>query len=241
MFRSLRRALRSLRSRFVERNLGAIARSVRLDGLTYLSAEKMERIERSLARVAAEGVPGDFMEFGVALGGSAIVIAERAAAGGRTFHGFDVFGMIPEPTSEKDDQKSKDRYSQIASGKSRGLKGDLYYGYRDDLYSEVVGSFARYHLPVEAGRIELHKGLFEDTVPGVVGDRPIAFAHVDCDWYDPVAFCLRVVGERLAKGGIIVLDDYNDYGGCRTAVEEFIAAHPEFELEIGASAVVRCL
>lgn len=240
MFRSLRRTLRSLRSRFVERHLGEIARSVRLDGLTYLSAEKMERIERNLARVAAEGVPGDFMEFGVALGGSAIVIAERAVADGRVFHGFDVFGMIPEPTSEKDDQKSKDRYGQIASGKSRGLKGDVYYGYRDDLYSEVVASFARYRLPVAPGRIELHKGLFEDTVPGVVSDRPIAFAHIDCDWYDPVAFCLRVVGDRMAKGGIIVLDDYNDYGGCRTAVEEFIASHHEFELEIGASAVLRC-
>ncbi|MDK9695065.1 MAG: TylF/MycF family methyltransferase [Siculibacillus sp.] len=239
MFRSPRRLLRSLRSRFTESHLGAIARSVRLDGLTYLSAEKMERIERSLNLVIGEAIPGDFLEFGVALGGSAIVIADRAAATGRPFHGFDVFGMIPEPTSEKDDQKSKDRYRQIAAGKSRGLKGDVYYGYRRDLYSEVVASFERYRVPVTPGRIELHKGLFEDTVPGVVGDRPIAFAHIDCDWYDPVAFCLRIIGDRLAIGGIVVLDDYNDYGGCRTAVEEFITSHPEFELEIGASAVLR--
>lgn len=241
MFKSLKRAVKSLRSRVVERRLGATARSVRLDGLTYLSAEKMERIEDALAEVETARVPGDFLEFGVAMGGSAIVIAERARADGRTFHGFDVFGMIPPPTSQKDDEKSKERYRQIASGKSRGLRGETYYGYRDDLFSEVRASFARYGLPPTPGSVELHKGLFEDTVPGVVGDRPIAFAHIDCDWYDPVAFCLAVIGDRMAQGGIIVFDDYNDYGGCRTAVEEFVTARPDYGLEIGASAVLRRL
>jgi len=237
----LKRAVRSLRARLVERRLGATARDVRLDGLTYLSAEKMERIESALDQVIAERVPGDFQEFGVAMGGSAIVIAERATADGRAFHGFDVFGMIPPPTSDKDDDKSKERWRLIAAGKSRGLRGDLYYGYRQDLYTEVVASFARYRLPLAPGRVELHKGLFEATVPGVLAGRTIAFAHIDCDWYDPVAFCLAEIAPRLSVGGIVVLDDYNDYGGCRTAVDEFTVAHPDFQLEIGASAVLRRL
>lgn len=241
MFDRLKRSVKSLRSRITERRLGETARSVRLDGLTYLSVEKMERIEQALREVEAAGVPGDFLEFGVALGGSAIVIAERAVADGRTFRGFDVFGMIPEPTSDKDDAKSKERYRQIASGKSRGLRGGVYYGYRSDLFTEVVASFARYGLPPVPGSVELHKGLFEETVPVVLPDpsRPIAFAHIDCDWFDPVAYCLKTVGDRLAVGGIVVLDDYNDYGGCRTAVEEFLATRPDLELEIGPSAAIR--
>lgn len=241
MFDQVKRALGSLRARVFERQLGKTARSVRLEGLTYLSAEKMERIELALAEIDAAAVPGDFHEYGVAMGGSAIVIAERAVAGGRAFHGFDVFGMIPAPTSDRDDDKSKERYRVIAAGKSRGLRGGVYYGYRTELYDEVCASFTRYGLAPAPGSVELHKGLFEDTVPSALGDRPIAFAHIDCDWYDPVAFCLAMIGDRMAKGGIIVFDDYNDYGGCRTAVEEFIAARADYEIEIGASALLRRL
>jgi asparagine synthase (glutamine-hydrolysing) len=51
----------------------------------------------------------------------------------------------------------------------------------------------------------------------------VAFAHIDCDWYAPVEFCLAAVHERLSPGGVIVLDDYNDYGGRRAATDAFVA------------------
>jgi O-methyltransferase len=83
----------------------------------------------------------------------------------------------------------------------------------------------------------LHKGLFETTLPSYNG-APIAFAHIDCDWYDPVRYCLREVGERLSPGGGIILDDYHDYGGCRQATDEFLAANCEFELREGANVLL---
>src|ERR1700722_10234697 len=70
---------------------------------------------------------------GIALGGSGIVIAEIATAGGRNFYGYGVFEMIPSPTSDKDD-KSKQRYQAIASDKSTGIGDDSYYAYRSNLY-----------------------------------------------------------------------------------------------------------
>ena len=39
------------------------------------------------------------------------------ADGGRRFHSFDVFGMIPPPTSEKDGPKSQARYAMIRAGR----------------------------------------------------------------------------------------------------------------------------
>ena len=70
------------------------------------------------------------------------------------------------------------------------------------------------------------------------GER-IAFAHVDCDWYVPVRFCLERIAERLSAGGAIVLDDYHDYAGCRRAADEFMAARPEFSFEDGENVVLR--
>jgi O-methyltransferase len=116
------------------------------------------------------------------------------------------------------------------AGASTGLGGDEYYGYVPDLLGRVSETFERYGVPVDGDRVQLHQGLFEETWPRVADEvGTIAFAHIDCDWYDPVRYCLGVVAPRLATDGIIMLDDYFDYGGCRTAVHEFLEIETGFE------------
>ncbi len=230
----VRRIARRLRNRVGSRHLDPLSRTVLDEGLTYLSPAKLGRIEDVLE--SADDVPGDFAEFGVALGGSAILIADRR--GDRAFHGFDVFAMIPEPTSDKDDDKSRKRFDTIRSGESRGIDGELYYGYRSDLYDEVCRSFADHGMPVGDDDVHLHEGLFEDTWPSA-GVTTLAMAHIDCDWYEPVAYCLDAVDRVLSPGGAVVIDDFHDYGGCRTAVEEFLAAHPDYAFDDGPNPILR--
>lgn len=234
----LRRILSRVRERVAEQGLPPTAQAVRRQRLTYLSPQKLKRLEGTLSAVLNEGTPGDILEFGVALGGSAIILAQHATREGRTFHGFDVFGMIPPPTSDKDDAKSKQRYEVIASGQSKGIRGDTYYGYHQGLFDEVRASFARHGVPVNGKTVILHKGLFAETWPGYDG-QTIAFGHIDCDWYDPVKFCLEHVAGRISPGGVIILDDYHDYGGCRTATAEFLSDRHDFTLEDGANAILR--
>lgn len=220
--------LGGLERRVGEMRLSAIARDVRMRNLTYLSPEKMRMLESTLRRVRREGVPGDFLEFGVALGGSSIIIAFHIGDDAE-FHGYDVFGMIPPPGA-CDDMHSHLRYQEIREGRSAGIGGDTYYGYLDDLYGRVCRSFAEFGLDVDGRRIALHKGAFEDTLDANES-RPVAFAHIDCDWYESVRMCLDAIAHRLSVGACIVLDDYNDYGGCRSAVRDFLAAAPEFKLD----------
>jgi O-methyltransferase len=205
-----------------QRGLSRVARKVRGDGLTYLSPRKLARIEGCLSDVTRQGVPGDFVETGVALGGCAIVIASRLT-GDRRFHGYDVFGMIPPP-SDADPPEVHERYERIASGRSEGIDGGEYYGYRDRLYDDVVAAFAVHGIPVDGHRVQLHRGLFEDTLNP---ERAVAFAHIDCDWHDPVALSLERIYPQLSAGGWLVIDDYYAYGGATSAVDEFRAAHPD--------------
>ena len=227
-----------VKSKLSALRLSALARAVKRHHLTYLSDAKLCRLESALQVVCSSGTDGVFLEFGVALGGSAILIANSAAQMHRPFFGFDVFGLIPPPTSEKDDDKSKERFRTIASGNSSGIGGEIYYGYRSNLYDEVVQAFRRHGLVVDGQRISLVKGLFEDTWHQV-NVREIAFCHIDCDWYDPVKFCLEHAAPRLSSSGIIVLDDYHDYGGCLQATNEFLKAFPEFEFLDGPNVIVR--
>lgn len=227
--------LQRIRRKLDLHSVSPLARQVVAERLTYLSADKLRRLEQAMND--ARAIEGDFVEFGVALGGSAI-LAARAAAPPRRFFGFDVFGMIPEPTSDKDDEKSKSRFEVIRSGRSQGIGGDEYYGYKPDLYEEVTRSFARFGVPVDGERIVLVKGLFEDSWPDA-GIGRIAFAHVDCDWYDPVRFCLAACADKMSPGAVIAIDDYHDYGGARTAVDEFCAAREDFVFEPGSNPFLR--
>lgn len=85
-----------------------------------------------------------------------------------------------EPTSNS-------RYDLIRSGHARGIAGDAYYGYRDDLMSEVVRNFKDTGYPPESNNIALVKGLYQDSLHV---SEPVAFAHIDCDWYESVMTCL---------------------------------------------------
>ena len=203
-----------------------LARRIKDARLTYLSDGKISAIETALADVCRRGVPGAFIECGIALGGSAILIAATMPHG-REFHGYDVFGMIPPPTSEYDDETSRARYKTIESGRSTGIGGDVYYGYIDNLYDRVVDNFARFGLTVDAECIALHRGLFEETLHPPL---PVAFAHIDCDWYDPVKMCLQRIIPQLSSGAYVVLDDYNDYVGCRRATDEILAGRDDLEI-----------
>jgi asparagine synthase (glutamine-hydrolysing) len=209
-----------------EPSLSPIACRVRDARLTYLRDQKLALIEQALRDISRDGVQGSFVECGVALGGSGIIIATLMPEG-REFHGYDVFGMIPPPTSDKDDEKSKARYETIRTGQSQGIGGDPYYGYVEDLYERVIENFARFGQPVDQHRVALHQGLFQDTLQP---SSDIAFAHIDCDWYDPVTLCLDRIVPRLSAGGYVVLDDYNDYGGCRRAVDEFFERGPDVDI-----------
>lgn len=218
--------------------LSNLAKAVKKERLTYLSNQKLRRLEKILKELGSECLPGRYVEFGVALGGSAILIAKAAGEARQSFTGFDVFGMIPPPESAKDDEKSKLRYENIVRGESKGIGDDTYYGYRKDLHGDVVRAFSRHGMTVDGKSVALVKGLFEDTWPAHSAG-PIAFVHIDCDWYDPVRYCLAATADKMTADGVILLDDFRDYGGCRTATNEFLAEHPEFALKDGPNAVLR--
>ena len=104
-------ALRSLVRKSQMAMLPQDARSVLRDRLTYLSPAKISRLTRAVGDVVDRQVPGDILEFGVALGGSSVLLA-RHASPERQFHGFDVFGLIPPPSSAR---TTRSRRSDIKS------------------------------------------------------------------------------------------------------------------------------
>jgi hypothetical protein len=194
-----------------------LLKRIRASKLTYLSDRKLASLANTCSAIEDANLPGMFIEAGCALGGSAILIA-TVKDSKRTFFVYDVFGMIPPPTKE-DTQDVHDRYQTIVEGNSVGIDGDKYYGYQENLYDVVHGNLRRFGIEPEEQSVRLIKGLVQDTMQI---DEPVAFAHVDVDWYEPVMTSLQRIFPRLVEGGSIILDDYHDWGGCRKATDEYL-------------------
>jgi asparagine synthase (glutamine-hydrolysing) len=190
---------------------------IRLRKLTYLSDTKLASLVSTCGSIEDANLPGIFLETGCALGGSAILIASLKTPA-RPLFIYDVFEMIPPPTKE-DTPDVHERYRTIIEGKSEGIDGDKYYGYMENLYETVQSNFESFGINCVEHHVSLIKGLVQDTMKI---NQPVALAHIDVDWYEPVITCLKMIFPYLVAGGSIILDDYHNWGGCRKATDEFL-------------------
>ena len=192
---------------------------VRARNLTYLSHLRLIKLAELCLHYETTGKPGIILETGCALGGSSIVLAS-AKSSNRELHIYDVFGLIPPP-SDRDGADVHQRYETICSGQSKGIGRDLYYGYETDLLSKVFDNFKKAGYPPEQNRIRIVQGLIRHTLSV---DGPVALAHIDVDWHDPVFVSIERIEPWLIEGGTIVFDDYLDWSGCKTAADTYFDA-----------------
>ncbi len=173
-------------------------------------------------------VPGDFVECGVWRGGSAGIMAQVLmkydSSGARNLHLFDSFEGLPEPT-EEDGQQAADYSGGVNSGALKSV-------HQCEAGIEIVRELLLQKLGFPEPRIKFHQGWFQETIP-ILGEEPksIAVLRLDGDWYDSTKVCLDHLYDRVPKGGIIILDDYFAWEGCKKATDEF-RAHGNINEEI---------
>ena len=199
---------------------------LRRNALTYCGRPgKLEVVHECVKRVEAANIPGIMVEAGVAMGGSAIVIAKTKAPQ-RPLRLYDVFEMLPPPAAN-DDAKSHEVYQNFLAGKVSAAVDRNYVGHAKDLLAFTRDNMQRTGVDPEALNIGFVKGLYEDTLHV---DEPVAFAHIDCDWYDSVKLCIERLADRMSAGGIMLFDDYHSFQGCRKAVDEWLPTDPRFRI-----------
>jgi predicted O-methyltransferase YrrM len=201
-------------------------RFLRESGLTYCGRPgKLEIVHQATKLVEDGGVPGLMLEAGVAMGGSAIIIAKTKARE-RELRLYDVFEMLPPP-SANDDERSHEVYRDFLAGKAGSVVDRNYLSHASDLLSFTRENMKRTGVDPDAENIRFVKGLYEDTLRV---DTPVAFAHIDCDWYDSVKLCIGRIADHVSQGGVMLFDDYNSFQGCRKAVDEWLAGDRRFRI-----------
>ncbi len=173
--------------------------------------------EKSSLIYLLEGVlelPGDIVECGVYRGASLRRIAKTAKdrTPEKTVFGLDSFEGFPEDGVTDADSSAARSVNRLA-GKFR------------DAF-DVPQRLERFGTAFDLN-LELRKGYFEHTLPGIV-EREFCFIHIDCDTYAGHIEVLDALYDRLVPGGCIVFDDYNDdaWPGATKATDEFFADRP---------------
>ena len=192
--------------------LARIVRAVR--PFTLMSARNLAILQREGQRILAAGIKGHFMEIGVHRGGSAAILAELIQhQPDRHLHLFDRWGDLPDPTEQDGFRAEEYRKDRIA-GKLAKLRSERPLTAAKHVIEEVV------RFPSE--RVHYHPGWYSETLEQYSGG-PIAFASLDCDYYESVRLALDFIDRHAAAAATIVVDDYGFWPGVRPAIEEWAA------------------
>lgn len=197
---------------------GADAEFVELYGLvrehSMLSVERLRSLYELARDVCQRDVPGSFVECGVAGGGSSALLAltiARHSRRPRTLYALDSFEGLPEPCALDTHQG----VSAQATGWCAGTCATTERAVRAVFESLGVSSI-----------VDTRKGLFQDTLPGLRATlAPVALLHLDGDWYDSTLSVLESLHGLYAPGGVLQIDDYGHWDGCRMAVLEYQRRH----------------
>ena len=175
---------------------------------TLLGYDRLYVLWQAVRNVAP--VPGSAAEIGSYRGGSAHFIAKsfvNVTGHEVPMHVFDTFEGHPEgAVTAHDGFHSAGRFGGTNCEKVRAL----------------LAPFTQ---------LTIHKGDVSASLPHLA-ESTYRLVHIDTDLYQPTVVCLDYFGDRMCRGGVIVVDDYGapKCAGVATAVGEYLAQTDDFHV-----------
>lgn len=177
--------------------------SFKNDQVSELETEKILEIARECLMV-----DGDFVELGCYRGDTSLLLAELLVEksvenSAKKLWIYDSFEGLPE--------KGKKDFSEIGK--------DFQQGELAVTKREVKARFLRAGLPVPV----IKKAWFNELIGADLPEK-IAFAFLDGDLYESIRDSLRLVENKMSKGGVIMVHDYDNQAlpGVAKAVDEWL-------------------
>ncbi len=177
---------------------------------TMVGIERLQSLFSHAKDICQKGLTGNFVECGVAGGGTSGLLAwilKQHDTTGRKLFACDSYSGMP-PSDEND------IHNGIQAEQSNWGTGTC---------AAPESSVLSLCEKLDAQeRLVIVKGYFCDTLPEwkeSIGD--IAFLHMDGDWYSSTRDILINLYDNLVPGAFVQIDDYGHWDGCRKAVHEF--------------------
>lgn len=180
---------------------------------TVASIDRLASLWWQLDYLDKHQILGALVECGVRQGGAAGMMALAHLANAnpptRHIHLFDSFEPMPEP-KEVDGSWAAEQ-SRLWKLESQKVSPDT----SRKLLVDLIG--------YPRAMVTYHVGWFSETLPRDAAEiGSIGMLRLDADLYESTKICLESLYDQIATGGIVVIDDYNYFAGCKTAVDDFV-------------------
>ena len=169
---------------------------------------------KSLHYINQNKLEGDIVECGIWRGGN-LFLAKKIQDLyykniKRTFYGYDTFEGMPEP-SVYDGEKVVKIYKNFLKKGERWTEASL-----DDVENSIKKLF------LSLDDFNLVKGKVEDTLINKKNlPSKISLLRLDTDFYESTKVELEILYPLLVQKGVLIIDDYGDFIGCRKAVDDY--------------------
>jgi hypothetical protein len=184
---------------------------------TMTSPERIYALIQAVRYISSAPIPGAIVECGVWKGGSMAAVARTLLQMHdvtRELYLFDTFEGMPAPASQDVD------YSGTHAAEV--LRKDVGSRCGDAPLEQVQEVLRATGYPPE--RIHSVRGKVEETIPASA-PASIALLRLDTDWYASTRHELLHLFPRLAKSGVLLIDDYGHWRGSRQACDEYFSQH----------------
>jgi len=180
---------------------------------TVLSTGALYNLYSATKYIIDARISGDFIECGVHMGGSVMIVEHILLAGDfdaeRRIFALDTFsGFV---------RRNEDFDIDIATGLPVAMP-------QAKLYDFSKGSIENME-SVGFDRLHVVKGDVLQTIPDLKIEK-IAMLRLDTDTYETTKFELENLYDRVVPGGVVIVDDYGYTIGCKKAVDDFISTRP---------------
>ncbi|SNS23634.1 Macrocin-O-methyltransferase (TylF) [Belliella buryatensis] len=185
---------------------------------TMTSPERLISLIYSIEYIHKNKIDGDFVECGVWKGGSVMAMIlklQKLEVENRRIWLYDTFEGMTAPQQE--DQKYDGTSASQLLEKDIERKSNVWAVCH---LEEVIKNISSLSYPKNL--INYVKGPVEKTLNKEV-PKKISLLRLDTDWYESTKVELDILFPKLVNGGVLIIDDYGHWKGCRKAVDEYFS------------------
>jgi hypothetical protein len=186
-----------------------------------VSKERFLSLYQSVNYIYKNKVEGDLVECGVFMGGSAMMMCyamnefKKINDNNKKLWLYDTYEGMANPSIYDENILNQNATKELNNIKKTKNKKDIW------AYSPL--SYVKKNIQktnIKNENVLFIKGLVEETL---IAQKPkkISLMRLDTDFYESTKKELEELYPLLEVGGIIIIDDYGHWKGCKKAVDEY--------------------
>jgi O-methyltransferase len=192
---------------------------IKVKPFTATGSERIGGLISAVKYIHHNQIEGDFVECGVWRGGSMMAAMLTLLDLGDTtrhFYLYDTYEGMTAPTSKDVLYDGTQITDLLSTSEKKTGPAQWCVASLDDVTQNIFST------GYPKDKVHFIKGRVEDTLPAVL-PKKIALLRLDTDWYESTYHELIHLYPLLCPGGVLIIDDYGYWQGCRKAVDDYFA------------------